>query len=125
MGLARGSRKFWTRLHLNSLPSHRNSQLPYPQQIMAGTKRKRGKDSEEIYNNNDGRSRPPVEPRVDPTYGQRSAIPGLDDDTTMDCEEEPLNYDEGMDALSYLRAVRLVNPPLHILYSVLRIRLHV
>jgi hypothetical protein len=50
-----------------------------------------------------------VEARVDPTYGQRSAIPGLDDDTTMngdDGDDGELNYEEDMDALAYLRSVR-------------------
>jgi hypothetical protein len=41
--------------------------------------------------------------RVDPTSGQRSAIPGLDDEN----EDSDLEYGEEMeDALSYLRAVR-------------------
>ncbi|RFU27168.1 hypothetical protein B7463_g9167, partial [Scytalidium lignicola] len=71
---------------------------------MAGTKRKRDHD-----NSNTGpgtRSRPAVEPRIDPTYGQRSALPGLDDDT-LDGGDNELQYDEeGMQALMYLRAVR-------------------
>ena len=45
---------------------------------------------------------------MDPTYGQRSAIPGLDDYTAFDGDEDGLNYDEDMDALAYLRSVRLV-----------------
>lgn len=74
---------------------------------MAG-KRKYGQDSPE--QGNKSRHRPTVEPRVDPTYGQRSAIPGLDDDTIMEGEEEWMNYDDdGMDALAYLRSVRLVS----------------
>ena len=47
-----------------------------------------------------------MEARVDPTYGQRSAIPGLDDDTVMEGDEDTLDYDEDMEALKYLRAVR-------------------
>lgn len=51
-----------------------------------------------------------VEARVDPTYGQRSAIPGLDDDTSFGDEDE-LDYSEDMNALEYLRSVRLVISP--------------
>jgi hypothetical protein len=76
---------------------------------MAGNKRKHGQDSSnEIYTNK-YRAKPTAEARVDPTYGQRSAIPGLDDDAQTDGYEEDLNYDD-QDALSYLRAVRLVLP---------------
>ena len=75
---------------------------------MAGTKRKHDKDSPSGLYSNKSRSRPCVEARVDPTYGQRSAIPGLDDDTAFDVGENGLNYDEDMDALVYLRSVRLV-----------------
>ncbi|KAG0650136.1 hypothetical protein D0Z07_3400 [Hyphodiscus hymeniophilus] len=71
---------------------------------MAGNKRKYGQDSSnEIYTNK-SRAKPTMEARVDPTYGQRSAIPGLDD-ADVDGDEEELNYDD-KDALSYLRAVR-------------------
>jgi hypothetical protein len=73
---------------------------------MAGTKRKYGEEASEAVYSNKSRSRPSVEARVDPTYGQRSAIPGLDDDTTMEGEDDDLNYDGEMDALAYLRAVR-------------------
>ncbi|KAG4441886.1 hypothetical protein IFR05_002627 [Cadophora sp. M221] len=72
---------------------------------MAGTKRKsRGDTPEEVYNSK-SRSKPSVEAKVDPTYGQRSAIPGLDDETLQYGDEE-FDYDEDMDALAYLRAVR-------------------
>jgi hypothetical protein len=73
---------------------------------MAGTKRKHGEGSSDPLYSNKSRSRPSiVESRVDPTYGQRSAIPGLD--TAGD--EDELDYGEdGSDALSYLRSVRLV-----------------
>ncbi len=76
---------------------------------MAGTKRKHGEESSEAVYASNSRSRPSVEGRIDPTYGQRSAIPGLDDDTIMEGDDEDLNYDEGMDALAYLRSVRLVH----------------
>lgn len=49
---------------------------------------------------------------VDPTYGQKSAIPGLDDDTRFEADEDGLTCDEDIDALRYLRAVRLVKTPL-------------
>jgi hypothetical protein len=76
---------------------------------MAGTKRKHDDESPDTVYTNKSRSRPSIEARVDPTYGQRSAIPGLDDDTMMEGDDEDLNYDEEMDALSYLRSVRLVH----------------
>ena len=47
--------------------------------------------------------------RVDPTYGQRSAIPGLDDDAYDGAEDELIYDDESGimgDALAYLRSVR-------------------
>lgn len=79
---------------------------------MAGTKRKSPPDSSDGLCSNKSRSRPAVEARVDPTYGQRSAIPVLDDDTRHG-EEDDLVYDEDMDALAYLRSVRSVfsSPP--------------
>jgi hypothetical protein len=73
---------------------------------MGGTKRKHGGESaNEVYNNK-SRSRPSAEARVDPTYGQRSALPGLDDELRVDGEDDGLDYGEEMDAISYLRAVR-------------------
>lgn len=56
------------------------------------------------------RFKPSSEARVDPTYGQRSAIPGLDDENTM-AGDDWLDYEDGMEALTYLRAVRLVLLP--------------
>ncbi|TVY60885.1 hypothetical protein LSUE1_G009262 [Lachnellula suecica] len=73
---------------------------------MTGIKRRHGGDSpNEVYSNK-SRSRPSVEARVDPTYGQRSALPGLDDELRYDDEDGELDYGEEMDAMSYLRAVR-------------------
>lgn len=77
---------------------------------MAGTKRKsRGDTPEEgySYNSNKSRAKPSAEAKVDPTYGQRSAIPGLDNET-LEYGDEEFDYDEDMAALAYLRAVRLV-----------------
>lgn len=76
---------------------------------MAGTKRKHGDESPEMVYTNKSRSRPSVAAGIDPTYGQRSAIPGLDDDTIMEGDDDDLNYDEEMDALKYLRSVRSVD----------------
>ena len=42
--------------------------------------------------------------KLDPTFGQRSAIPGLDD-YQFEGDDE-LEYGEDMDAISYLRSVR-------------------
>jgi hypothetical protein len=54
--------------------------------------------------------------RVDPTFGQRSAIPGLDDDDgefaiggDNDDQDLDLDYGDSVDALSYLRSVRYVS----------------
>lgn len=73
---------------------------------MAGMKRKHGvnpSDGVEFYTSS---SRTSFEARIDPTYGQRSAIPGLDDQTVMEGDKDTLDYDDEMDALRYLRAVR-------------------
>lgn len=70
---------------------------------MAGTKRQRSPSPSHIYSNK-SRAKASVEARVDPIYGQRSALPGLDTDT-LDGDDSD---QDGVDALSYLRAVRLV-----------------
>lgn len=85
------------------------------------TKRKRKSnntiDLESIGATKRSRQSPPVASqsisygRVDPTYGQRSAIPGLDEDAYGDTESEIAYEDEGGitgDALAYLRSVRWV-----------------
>jgi hypothetical protein len=74
---------------------------------MAGTKRKDSDDLDHLYSNK-SRSRPSViEARVDPTYGQRSALPGLDDETETSWDDERLSYDDiSLEALNYLRLVR-------------------
>ncbi|KAF4624503.1 hypothetical protein G7Y89_g13667 [Cudoniella acicularis] len=73
---------------------------------MSGGKRKHDPDSPgELYSNK-SRSRPSAEARVDPTYGQRSALPGLDDENRSLGDGGDLEYDDDLDALSYLRAVR-------------------
>lgn len=43
-------------------------------------------------------------PRIDPTYGQRGAFPGLDEPES----EEALFYGPAADGLEYLRMVRYV-----------------
>lgn len=75
---------------------------------MAGSKRKLGDGYSDGLYSNKSRSKSSTEPRVDPTYGQKTAIPGLDDDTIMEAEDDELDYDEEMGALAYLRKVRLV-----------------
>ncbi|ELR07127.1 hypothetical protein VC83_02414 [Pseudogymnoascus destructans] len=44
--------------------------------------------------------------RIDPTYGQRSAFPGLDEDGGFGTEDNDLDYGDDAGAISYLRAVR-------------------
>jgi len=52
-------------------------------------------------------SRPkPSEGKPDPTYGQRVAFPGLDDDESAQMTDEDLEFEEDVGALDYLRAVR-------------------
>ncbi|PQE05992.1 v-snare protein [Rutstroemia sp. NJR-2017a BBW] len=68
---------------------------------MAGTKRQRSPSPSRLYSNK-SRAKTSVEARVDPVYGQRSALPGLDADTL---DGDDVDQD-AVDALSYLRAVR-------------------
>ncbi|KAM3068441.1 hypothetical protein ACMFMG_009580 [Clarireedia jacksonii] len=68
---------------------------------MAGTKRQRSPSPSRLYSNK-SRAKASVEARVDPIYGQRSALPGLDPDT-LDGDDDD---QDGADALNYLRAVR-------------------
>ncbi|EHK97588.1 hypothetical protein M7I_6640 [Glarea lozoyensis 74030] len=72
---------------------------------MAASKRKHHEDGPSQSNKSRARAPGEAYARVDPTYGQRSAIPGLDDETNGD-DEGTLNYDEDMDAIAYLRSVR-------------------
>ncbi|KAK4139120.1 uncharacterized protein C8A04DRAFT_16144 [Dichotomopilus funicola] len=48
----------------------------------------------------------PSEGKPDPTYGQRAAFPGLDDEGCGQISDEDLEFEENSDALAYLRAVR-------------------
>jgi hypothetical protein len=75
---------------------------------MSSSKRKYDEDDPSYNNKSRVRATGEAYARVNPTYGQRSAIPGLDDDKRGD--DEGSNYDEDMDAMAYLRAVRLVYP---------------
>lgn len=50
------------------------------------------------------RIQPSVQPRVNPTYGQRGAFPGLDDDP----DDEKVFYGPASDGLEYLQMVRYV-----------------
>ncbi|KAL2019589.1 hypothetical protein VTK56DRAFT_9486 [Thermocarpiscus australiensis] len=47
-----------------------------------------------------------AEGKPDPTYGQRVAFPGLDDNEASQSMDDDLEYEENGDALAYLRAVR-------------------
>ncbi|KAK4239162.1 hypothetical protein C8A03DRAFT_43181 [Achaetomium macrosporum] len=47
-----------------------------------------------------------AESKPDPTYGQRVAFPGLDDDEPAQITDDDLEFEENGDALAYLRAVR-------------------
>ncbi|KAH6854901.1 hypothetical protein B0I37DRAFT_363343 [Chaetomium sp. MPI-CAGE-AT-0009] len=47
-----------------------------------------------------------AEGKPDPTYGQRAAFPGLDDDESAQISDDDLEFEENSDALAYLRAVR-------------------
>ncbi|KAL2129620.1 hypothetical protein VTI74DRAFT_7520 [Chaetomium olivicolor] len=47
-----------------------------------------------------------AEGKPDPTYGQRCAFPGLDDDQSVQMTDDDLVFEESGDALAYLRAVR-------------------
>ncbi|KAK4659945.1 hypothetical protein QC762_114770 [Podospora pseudocomata] len=47
-----------------------------------------------------------VEVKTDPTYGQRTAFPGLDDDGNGQFSDEDLETEECGDALAYLKSVR-------------------
>ncbi|KAK0671227.1 hypothetical protein QBC41DRAFT_316205 [Cercophora samala] len=46
------------------------------------------------------------EAKTDPTYGQRTAFPGLDDDGNGQFSDEDLEFEECGDALAYLKSVR-------------------
>lgn len=46
-----------------------------------------------------------IEAKTDPTYGQRTAFPGLDDGE-MQLSDEDLEFEECGDALAYLKSVR-------------------
>lgn len=85
----------------------RNTSSPEPDQSgqdeSPSPKRQRFSDEKEEENNSDHEFNHPVgreQPRSDPTYGQKGAFPGLDDD------EDELFYGPPSDGLEYLRMVR-------------------
>ncbi|EAQ89634.1 hypothetical protein CHGG_06253 [Chaetomium globosum CBS 148.51] len=51
-----------------------------------------------------------VEGKPDPTYGQRTAFPGLDDDGSAQFSDDDLEFEQNAEALAYLRAVRAPTP---------------
>ncbi|KAF7896967.1 uncharacterized protein EAF01_009370 [Botrytis porri] len=65
---------------------------------MAGTKRTRSPSPPNSYLYSNKKSNSVIEARVDPIYGQRSALPA--DDYSLSLDED------GIDALNYLRSVR-------------------
>ncbi|KAM0316099.1 hypothetical protein ACHAO8_003339 [Botrytis cinerea] len=65
---------------------------------MAGTKRARSPSPPGSYLYSKKKSNSAIEARVDPIYGQRSALPADDDSLSLD--------EDGIDALTYLRSVR-------------------
>lgn len=65
---------------------------------MAGTKRARSPSPPGSYLYSKKKSNSAIEARVDPIYGQRSALPADDDSQSLD--------EDGIDALAYLRSVR-------------------
>ncbi|CAG8979697.1 hypothetical protein HYALB_00003928 [Hymenoscyphus albidus] len=74
---------------------------------MSSSKRKQPDDFNSPIFTNKSRARSTGESiaRIDPTYGQKFALPGLDKDTRED-DGDSLNYDEETDAISYLMSVR-------------------
>ncbi|KAF7934934.1 uncharacterized protein EAE98_002979 [Botrytis deweyae] len=65
---------------------------------MTGTKRARSPSPPGSYLYSNKKSNSVIEARVDPIYGQRSALPADDDSLSLD--------EDGIDALNYLRSVR-------------------
>ncbi|KAF7956065.1 hypothetical protein EAE96_004986 [Botrytis aclada] len=65
---------------------------------MAGIKRARSPSPPSSYLYSNKKSNSMIEARVDPIYGQRSALPADDDSLSLD--------EDGIDALNYLRSVR-------------------
>lgn len=72
-----------------------------------GLKRKLddGDTPTQLYSNK-ARKKPSTEASLDPVYGQRSALPGLDPGTLEDGDGEETNPEGGISPLMYLRAVR-------------------
>jgi len=70
---------------------------PYPPHTISDSKRAR---SSAFEGDDDSSSRAP-QPKVDPTYGQRGAFPGIEVDG-----EDALFYGPASDGLGYLRMVR-------------------
>ncbi|RKF83381.1 putative v-snare microsporum canis [Golovinomyces cichoracearum] len=74
---------------------------------MATSRKRDAEPSTSIYSNK-SRCRPGVEARINPTYGQRSALPGLDGEAILaDSDEELEKGDhDSIEALAYLASVR-------------------
>ncbi|TQS38826.1 hypothetical protein Golomagni_00660 [Golovinomyces magnicellulatus] len=72
------------------------------------TSRKRDAESSTSIYSNKSRCRPSVEARINPIYGQRSALPGLDGEAILADSDEELEKGDhvSIEALAYLASVR-------------------
>lgn len=62
--------------------------------------------SKRARHSSDGPHKGETQGRVDPTYGQRSAFPGLDVYSAGGVEDADLEYGDDVDAMRYLQSVR-------------------
>ena len=77
--------------------ANKRKNIDSPSERLSYSKRSRASDDGDI-----GLHGANVQPRVDPTYGQRGAFPGLDGDNG----EEAIFYGPASDGMEYLRMVR-------------------
>ena len=80
--------------------SKKRKNPPHTSSILSDSKRHRTSTFEDGDDGDGSSSRAP-QPRVDPTYGQRGAFPGIEHD-----EDEALFFGPASDGLQYLRMVR-------------------
>ncbi|KAK4136954.1 hypothetical protein BT67DRAFT_417536 [Trichocladium antarcticum] len=84
-----------TKRHYNALAGDENPEpVPFP-----SNKRRREQQNKKEKDKH-------LEGKPDPTYGQRAAFPGLDDDEPGQIIDDDLEYEEDFGALAYLKAVR-------------------
>lgn len=84
-----------TKRHYNALAGDEN---PEPLPFSANKRRREQQNKKEKDKHLEG--------KPDPTYGQRAAFPGLDDDEPRQIIDDDLEYEEDFGALAYLKAVR-------------------